>query len=58
MFSTVACNATPGRHLCYVRYITPFPRNCAPKGKKDSTANVSRTFDLLVTTLDALPLAG
>ena len=27
MFSTVACNATPVRHLCYVNYITPFPRN-------------------------------
>ena len=30
----------------------------APKKKKDSTANVSRTFDFLVTTLDGLPLAG
>ena len=24
---TVACNATPARHLWYVDYITPFPRN-------------------------------
>ena len=30
----------------------------APKKKKASTANVSRNFDPLVTTLDALPLAG
>ena len=29
----------------------------APMKKKASTAKVSRTFDLLVTTLDALPLA-
>ena len=27
IFSTVACNATPARHLWYVNYITPFPRN-------------------------------
>ena len=27
IFSTVACNATPARHICYVNYITPFPRN-------------------------------
>ena len=26
-FSTVACNATPVRHLWYVNYIAPFPRN-------------------------------
>ena len=25
--STVACNATPARHLWYVNYITPFLRN-------------------------------
>ena len=24
---TVTCNATPARHLWYVNYITPFPRN-------------------------------
>ena len=23
----VVCNATPARHLWYVNYITPFPRN-------------------------------
>ena len=27
IFSTVACNATPARHICYVNYITPFPGN-------------------------------
>ena len=27
LFSTVACNATPARHLWYVNYITPFLRN-------------------------------
>ena len=27
MSSTVACNATPARHLWYVNYITPFLRN-------------------------------
>ena len=26
IFSTVACNATPARHLCYVNYITTFSR--------------------------------
>ena len=26
IFSTVACNATPARHICFVNYITPFPR--------------------------------
>ena len=27
IFSTVACNATPVRHLCYINYITTFSRN-------------------------------
>ena len=27
IFSTVACNATLARHICYVNYISPFPRN-------------------------------
>ena len=27
ILSTVACNATLARHLCYVDYNTPFPRN-------------------------------
>ena len=32
MFSTVACNATPARHLCYVDYNTPFPRSLGEFG--------------------------
>ena len=27
IFSTVACNATLARHICYVNYISPFPHN-------------------------------
>ena len=41
IFSTVACNATPARHLCYVKYITPFPRKVS-LGRLCSINKISR----------------
>ena len=32
LYSTVACNATPACRLCYVNYITPFPRDVSLGG--------------------------
>ena len=32
LYSTVAFNATPARRLCYVNYITPFPRDVSLGG--------------------------